>query len=311
MSLVRGVALLVVLSLFAIAGAGLIMLLDHPPSEQGRPELSARDHGLLAPRLAALDTGVDRLVDAGDDLATAGRDALTRLRALDPDGTDAALAAGIQVAANIGAIHDDLVQQRATLTEGIDQSRLTASDRVRIGALDRALSGAADLPTAWTGVAAAVTDPEDLVRSIQAHDARVVDATDAGRAGDWATAITALADAQRLLVPARAVRETANKAGADVSTLDDLLARFDTYDDVLGRLYTKLQASGGVVSDDIRLVYGQVQDAQTALPENQDALRLVISDLAGPTVTSALLDIETARGMLEAAVDARPDASAS
>lgn len=248
-------------------------------------------------------------MDAGDELATAGRDALTRVRALDADRADEALAAGSDASATLSSVRADLVGRRDALTSGIEPSRLSVSDRVRIGAIDRALAAAGELPGAWVEVSAGVSGAQDLVRSIQAHDARVIEATDAGRAADWAAARTALADAQRLLVPARAVRETADRAGADVTTLDDLLARLDTYDDALTRLYALLEASDGVVTDKIRGVYGEVEDAQAALPADQAALRVVVSDLAGPAVTSALLDIETARGMLEAAVDARPDAS--
>ena len=309
MSLLRGAIWALLLAVVAVAGAGLIMLLDHPPTEQGRPELTAHEHALLAPRLAETDAGVDQLVEAADVLATAGRDALTSVRGLDPDGADGALATGTEASSTLSGVREDLVRQREGLTTGIDTGRLPESDRARIGAIDRALIAAAELPGAWVEVTAGVAGAQDLVRSIQGHDARVVEATGSGRAEDWTSALTALADAQRLLAPARSVRETAERAGADVATIDDLLARLDTYDDALTRLYTLLEASGGTVTDEIRGVYGEVEDAQAALPRDQDALMIVVSDLAGPSVTSALLDIEAARGTIQAAVDERPDTS--
>ena len=74
----------------AVAGAGLILTLDHPPTDEGRPELTARGHALVAPRLTALEPDLEALAVSGDAVASAGRDTLTRLRALDAAGaTDA------------------------------------------------------------------------------------------------------------------------------------------------------------------------------------------------------------------------------
>ena len=56
----------------------------------------------------------------------------------------------------------------------------------------------------------------------------------------WSDALAALEDAQALLRQAHGVRDTAHKAGLDVSTLDDLLDRLDTYDAALVDLYTLL-----------------------------------------------------------------------
>jgi hypothetical protein len=103
------------------------------------------------------------------------------------------------------------------------------------------------------------------------------------------------------------VRATADEAGADVSTLDDLLARLDAYDAALTRLYTLLQASGGAVTDEIRVAYEDVGAAQESLPLNQDALRTVVADLGGQAITAALVDMEAQRALLADAVAARPD----
>jgi hypothetical protein len=193
------------------------------------------------------------------------------------------------------------------LTADIDPSRLLPSDQTRIGTIDRVLVAATQLPVSWVNVVGAASAPVDLVRSVQAHDAKVVEATAAARADDLTGAIAALEDAQRLLVPAHAVRETADQAGADVRTLDDLLARLDTYDDALERLYTLLTDSGGTVTDEIRTVYAEVAAAQQSLPRNTDALTVIVSDLAGPAVTAALVSLEDQRAVLAEAVAARPD----
>lgn len=298
---------LVLLVLVAAAGSALILSLDHPPTESGRPELTARDRALLASRLARMDTGIDRLVGEAATLAQAGRDVLTRTRALDADGADAAIATGSQASAVITGVHQDLMERREALTAGIDTSRIGESDRERIASLDRALQGAGALPASWVAVVAAATGPLDLVRSVRAHDARVAEATASARADDLPGAISAITDGRRLLVPAHAVRASAEEAGADVSTLTDLLARLDAYDDALQRLYTLLVASNGEVTDAIRAVYDEVGAAQASLPLDDDALTLIVSDLAGPAITASLVAIGSQRDLLADAVAARPD----
>lgn len=298
-----GVLLLV---LVAVAGTALVLTLDHAPTEEGRPELTAQEHALLVPRLADMDEGIDRLVEQGAQLAQAGRDVLTRAGALDPDGVDAAILAGSQASAAIDGRREDLVARRAGLMAGIDASRIRMSDRTRIGAIDRAVIGATRLPEAWASVVAAAIGPRDLVRSIQAHDARVADATAAARADDLPGALAALQDAQRRLVAARAVRATADEAGADVTTLDDLLSRLDAYDAALTRLYTLLRASDGAVTEEVREAYEDVGAAQGSLPLDQDALTTIVADLGGRTITAALVDIEAQRALLADAVAARP-----
>ncbi len=301
---VLGLGLLV---LAAVAGTALVLTLDHPPTETGRPELTARDHALLAPRLADVDAGIDRIVAEAATLATAGREVLTRSRALDTDAADAAIATGSQASAAIAGLREDLIKRREVMTAGVDLARVRDSDRTRIATVDRALLGVTQLPVAWVAVVGAAADSLDLVRSIQAHDAKVADATAAARADDLPGALAALSDARRLLVPAHAVRRSAEEAGADVSTLVDLLARLDAYDAALERLYTLLVASNGAVTDGIRAAYAQVEAAQASLPLDDDALRVIVSDLAGPAITAALVDIEAHRGLLADAVAARPD----
>jgi hypothetical protein len=293
----------------SVAGAGLILSLDHVPTEEGRPELTAKGHAIVAPRLAALDADVKQLAVAGDAIAAAGRDTLTRLRALDVDATNAALTAGDTAIADLGAIIERLATERAALLDGTSKNALPASDRLRIGTIDSALAAASQLPGYWQQVVVAGSGPLDLVQSMQTHDATVLAATASGRDGKWADALTALVQAKRQLVPAHAVREVANKAGADVSTLDDLLDRLDTYDTALVELYTGLRDSGGQTNATTRAALDRVNAAQESLPADQTAMVVVMSDLVGPTITPILLSIESARGALAAAIAAEPQPS--
>ena len=300
---------LVVLLIVAVAGAGLILSVDHAPTEDGRPELTARGHALVAPRLAAIDTDAQQLAAAGDAIAAAGRDTLTRLRALDASRTQAALDAGDAGVAGAAAALERIVAARTTLLEGTSLTGLPASDRIRIGTIDAAIAAAGQLAGYWQQVATEGSGPLELLQDLNAHDAKVVAATDAGRAGKWSDALAALHDAQRLLALAQAVRDTAHTAGLDVSTLDDLLDRLTTYDQALIDLYTGLQASGGETTATSRAALDRVNAAQEELPTDQSAMVVIISDLAGPTITPVLLSIESARGALGAAIAVEPQPS--
>ena len=291
------------LILAVVVGSAFLLTAANP--RRGLPDSEREAFGS---RLSAIDATIDEVTDAAATLATSGREVLTRARALDPAGADLAVATGIQASSDLTSLHEQLLALRAGLTAGIDRSRLDEADRTRIRTIDGAIAAAEALPDSWLTVVGSVTGPVDLVRAIQTHDASVVDATAAARADDLDGAISSLEDAQRALVPARAVRDAADAAGADVGTLDELMVRLDTYDDALRRLYLLLIASRGVVTDGIRDVYAEVEAAQASLPLNQDALDLIVSDLAGPAVTAALVTIEDQRAALADAVAARPDA---
>ncbi len=256
-----------------------------------------------------IDASIDRAVEQGATLALAAREVLTSARALDPDAVDAAITTGSQASAAISALREDLIKRREVITRDINSARLSEADRIRIGTIDRALIGMTQLPGSWVEVVGAASDPVDLVRSIHTHDAGVAEATAAARADDLLGALEAIQDARRLLAPAHAVREVANEAGADVSILSDLLARLDTYDKALEKLWTLVTQTQGQVTDEVRSAYAEVEAAQASLPLNQDALKVIVSDLAGPAITAILLDIEQQRGLLAEAVEARPYAS--
>ncbi len=190
-------------SIVSIAGAGLVLSLDHAPTEEGRPELTARGHALVAPRLAAMDTEVQRLATAGDAMAAAGRDTLTRLRALDVADSEAALDAGdMAIDRRLGASRERLAAARATLLDGTSLTALPTSDRLRIGTIDAAIAAAGELPGYWeAGRGRRRRIRWTCSRPWQAHDAQVRRGDRfRARAAKWADALSALQDAQRLLV---------------------------------------------------------------------------------------------------------------
>ena len=300
---------IVVLLVISIAGAGLILSVDHAPTEEGRPELTYRGHALVAPRLAAMSTDTQALAAAGDAVATAGRDTLTRLRALDATRTQTAIDTGDAAVADVLGTTERMVAARRTLLDGTTLAGLPAADRVAVGTIDAAIAAAGEFPGYWQQIGVAASDPLELLQDLDAHDAKVDTATKAGTAGRWPDALAALDDAQGLLQLAHAVRESAHKAGLDVSTLDDLLDRLDTYDQALVDLYTILQGTNGQTTAESQAALARVRVAQASLPLDQSAMVVILSDLAGPTITPVLLSIESARGALRAAVDAAPQPS--
>ena len=77
MRAVRSLAWVAVLLVGALAIAGLVVSLDHPPSGDARPELTGRDAAILAPRLAALQPTLGTMATEAEAVAAAGRGALT------------------------------------------------------------------------------------------------------------------------------------------------------------------------------------------------------------------------------------------
>ena len=67
--------------------------------------------------------------------------------------------------------------------------------------------------------------------------------------------------------------------------------------------------SKGTTTTASQAALDRVNAAQESLPTDQAAMVIIISDLAGPTITPVLLSMESARGALEAAVDAAPQPS--
>jgi hypothetical protein len=300
--LVRGLAWLAMLAVVSIAGAGLVLALDHPETESARPERWARAHGAIAPRLDGLEPMLLRLSNAAETLGTSGRTILGGLRDLDPAVVVDGLDAGDAALPDLGAAVRDLRASRIGMLEGIDAERLPQADRDLLASIDRAAAGAGELPSAWADVAAAAVAPVRLLRTLIEHDRQVVDATQLGRSARFAEAAAMMAKARSTLTTATPIRDDAVRRGLDVTTLDDLLARTAAYDEALDRLYSILAASRGAMTDEATAALADVEAAERLLPETTDALVIITSDLGGGDATRAVLRIEAARGAIDAAI---------
>ena len=309
MRVVRASAWTLLLLVGAIAAAGLVISLDHPPSGDARSELTARDAAILAPRLAAMDAPLGRLAAAARALSTAGRDVLVRLRALDLPAVSAALDAGDAALGDLALASADVRAGTPGLLEGLGAGeRLPAADRARVAAIAAVAEGGDRLAGAWADVGRASAAPAEVLAALRAHDGALARAAEHGRTERWAPALAALDEASAALAAAVGVRDELDRAGRDVATLDGLLARLSDHDVALRTLYAELETSGGVRTPAVDTALAAVTTTQAALPESQDALAIAVTDAGAADITPALLTIEEVRGTIEAAIAPPPRA---
>jgi len=287
----------------SMAAAGLVVSLDHPPSGDARPELTARDAAVLAPRLAALEPSLVRLSDAAQALTAAGREALVSLRALDPVAVAAALDAGKVALRELLPAAEAIRRRLPGLLQGLDGGdRLPLGDRDRVVAMATAAAGVDALSGAWADVAAATVAPMQLIATVRAHDAAVVAATEHGRGERYADALVSLDTAGASLVQAVAVRDDADRAGRDLSTLDGLLLRLSDHDAALRALYRELLASGGVRTSEVEAALAAVTATQRVVADARGALVIAVADVGAGDITPALLIMGRVRGTIDAAL---------
>jgi hypothetical protein len=291
----RGVLWLGVVIIVSVAGSGLVLALDHPQTDAGRPELTARGDALAGPRLTAMMLALSDLADAADSLAKHGRDALGHLRGQQPDQVRSDLAAGDQVVAQLGSVVESIRSARAGVLEGTALDAIGVANQDRIAQIDAALVSEAGLPGSWAGLAAAAPPPIIVLQALAAHDALVVRATAAGRIPDWPTALQRLSEAAIQLDRVRRTSAQVSAKGLDVTTLDSWVLRLSDYDGALAKLYTLLEASKGIVTSEASVALENVRRAQAALPPDTTGLTVIVSDIGGQSITQALLDIERAR----------------
>jgi hypothetical protein len=295
-----GMALLLVI--VAVAGAGLVIALDHPASGPNRPELTARAHALLGPRIEAIDPLLARLGSAANTIEGGGRDVLGAIRDRDPVAVVAALDQGDSALPELQASLEQLRVARARLLDGVASDRLPQADRDRVETLDSAIAAGGELPAAWADVTLSAALPVRFLRASERHDDAVARSVELGRAGRFADAVEALDDADRALDDLRAVRSGANSRELDVTTLDDLLSRMAVHDAALRRLYQALADSNGEMTDAARRAQADEEAARRLLPDTTDPLVVVTSDLGGADATAAVIRIERAGVDIDAAV---------
>jgi hypothetical protein len=306
MRAVRSLAWVALLVIGALAIAGLVVSLDHPPSGDERPEMTGRDAAVLAPRLAALQPSLEAMATEAEAVAAAGREALAALRAGDaaalPRTLDAGDAALERLTSATARVRDAAPGLLAGLGDG---SRLPAADRERVAAVGVAVDGVEAIADAWLDAGTATLLPAALVAAVADHATAVERVMAAGRSAAYADAAAAVADAGQALDGVRAVRDRIVGAGLPVATLDGLVGRLADRDAALGALYVALAASDGVRTAEVDDALASVEATRAALDEADEELAVAVGQAGTSDITAALLVIDDGRGAIQAALGDR------
>ena len=158
-------------------------------------------------------------------------------------------------------------------------------------------------PTYWQSVANQARLVVGLIRDLRQHDDLVFQATTAGRESRWPEALRLLGEAGTRLDSARTARNDIAAQG-EVTTLDDLLARYAEYDTALTELYTYIRDTGNLQGPDFDAREQRVEQAQQALPKENSVMTVIAAEAAAEAITNGLVGIEEARGAILDAQDA-------
>jgi hypothetical protein len=297
-----------VLVLAALGGAGLAVAADRPGNPVQRPELTYRADQAAQPWVDHLAGDLGLVHDEGAQLSTDGRDVLGSLTSLDMVGANAALARGDATSARIATLTAGMHDTVARAHAAIDYWRLGPLWADVFDQIDAAVAATEELPADWAAIAATGRTVVSLVEALNLHDQQVFAATSFGREGRWADAIAlingAAADA---LAIAQAARDQL-AATAPVETLDDLLGRVRAYDAALVALYQYLLEGGAQSGDQFDALKTEVDATQAALPSDNGALVVIVSEAAGLPIADQLLTMETVHGKVNDAQQAIIDA---
>jgi hypothetical protein len=297
--LFRVVRWLVAALAISFGAAGIVTGADHPPGE-ARPELTARADAEMAGRLAELAAGLEALEADVTRLGQVGRSALGHLTARSTARLNAALGEGDRLVASIQRRQAELRAQVRALPYGPDSDRIGAPTRARVRAVEEALRTVDPLPEYWERLVRGTLPAMSLADLLERHDRNTFAATQSAMRARYREALERLGVSLRLLDEAARIRDGLARA-ADVSVLDQWLARNRRYDEALIELYRELAASPDRVTTRARQAFAAVQRLQPLLPSDTRALVVIMADIARGGLNQAVISIEDARGRLAAA----------
>jgi len=299
----RGLAWFACALLLAFGVAALVAATSHQPGTPARAELTwAADE---AARSILDDTSADLALLASDvqDLGRDGRVALAALLARDLEDLAAAIGDGSALVATIDDRTNEIGLRLADLP-GLGpgmEARLGPDVRARHAAILAALESTAGLRESWARLTSGSASAARLAGLLSDHDAAAAEAARLGSRAAYDQALVQLGKAEAALVEASTLRDALSNA-ADVSVLDEWLARNRALDVALRELYTALRGSGGSVTDAVRTAAAAERAAQRRLPPDTRGLIVIMADIARGGLNQAVIGIEQARGRLDDAV---------
>ncbi|HYM84370.1 MAG TPA: hypothetical protein VEY67_09495 [Candidatus Dormibacteraeota bacterium] len=309
---------LAVAALVSLGGAGVVAGVG--PTPESRPELTWRGDQAIEPGLDASTGDLRSLATQVEGLGTTARGAITALIATDRSTLSNDVDQGT---AQLDAIEALTASMRRRLMglPGIDPSAaggLTPASALTLGPPTRdrfmsllaALDATSGLAVDWARFTEVSLAAEGLTGLLLDHDTTTAKAASQGRSGQYAAALATLDASDAIVARARTLRDQLAPT-TDVSTLTSWLDRNAGYDKALRTLYAALRASNGIVTPAVRTAFAGEQAARQALPPDTRGLVVILGDVARGGLNQAAIEIETARGRLDAALAALQPAAAS
>ncbi len=285
--------------LIALGSAGLVTGLDHRPGTPQRAELTWQGDSAIKPGLDSVVVDLAPLSTDFDALGAQARTAIAALVSSDPAALDAAIVDGQALVDKITAATTGL-QTRLRGLPGIGpsaESRLSPEMIDRWSTADTVLGTTSGIAQSWAILSAGSLTASQLSLRLTQHDQYAGEAVRLGSQAQYQDAVKQLDLADPTLLEARALRDRLANT-ADVSVLDQWLARNAAIDAALRRLYVTMAITNGRLTPDARQALTDVETARAALPPDTRALVVIMSDVARGGLNQAVIQIEEARGRL-------------
>jgi hypothetical protein len=280
--------------------------MDQPPGAPGRGDVTAAGDAQVAPLLDAAQGDLSALADQVEALGVQARGALAALNGADPSISDAAIARGDTIVADVAARTVALRRELAAVPYvGTPSAGLIISDAIvtRHAALVAALDATDGLDFSWARLSIGAVAATRMSAALAEHDRLVALAADRGVHAKYPAALKLLDQASTQLALAHGVRDQL-VATVDVSVLDDWLKRNADYDVALRNLYVAISKVGKTVTPATRAAVKAEAAARARLPPDTRGLVIIMADIGRGGMTGAVIAIEDARAKLSDAIDA-------
>lgn len=297
------VAIIVVI---ALGAAGIVAAMDQAPGGTGRADVTAAGDAQVTPMLDAAQADLSALAGQVDALGVQARGALAALNGADASISDAAIARGDAIVADVASRTAALRRDLAAVPYvGTPSAGLTISDSVmaRHAALVAALDATDGLDFSWARLSIGSVAATRMSVALAQHDRLVAQAADRGVHAKYAAALKLLALASTQLALARGVRDQLVDT-VDVSVLDQWIKRNADYDVALRNLYVAISKVGKTVTAATRAAVKAEAVARARLPPDTRGLVIIMADIGRGGMTGAVIAIEDARAKLSGAIDA-------
>ncbi|HUQ44454.1 MAG TPA: hypothetical protein VM451_08640 [Candidatus Limnocylindria bacterium] len=300
---VRGVVWLLLFTVLAAGGAGLISQTWHAPGTPARAELTFAGDRALQARLDAATVRLRAIAADADRLAGEAKRALSEVSSFDPARLEASLARGDALAATI----DQAARALRDSLNGLPGDGANASleysnpTLVRRAAVLAASDAASSIGGQWRTVTARAGDAANLIARISEHDQTVVEALQQGVARRYLDAATILDTAILTVASIQELRKQLI-ASAQPTVLDEWIDRSRAYDVALQALYAALDDSKGKITIEVQAARREERLAYENLPPDRRTIIVIVAEVARGGLTQAVLAIEDAGGHIEAAL---------